>query len=222
MKIRHLIGLALLPSLAALADEAPQPYTCDNGSRIDISFFADISGRPQARLHFADDTVTLPQIPAASGALYRLGDIRLHTRDDEAVLEDGKGNRRHCHRGLSAPLGSQSAPPAAPSSFLDITGSVSYRSRLVLPADAVLHIRIRDRAGRTVVEQRYELDGAQLPIPFKATVDRDLIGKKAHLTVSARLTAGGKLRLISDQPYPALHDGQPVPVDIQLKPAGKR
>ncbi len=221
MKIRHLLGLALLPSLA-LADDVPQPYTCDNGSRIDISFFADNSGRPQARLHFADDTVTLPQIPAASGALYRSGDIRLHTRDDEAVLEDGQGNRRHCSRGLSAPLSSQPAPPAASGSFLDIAGSVSYRRRLALPPDAVLDIRIRDRAGRTLVEQSYQLDGAQVPIPFKATIDRDLIGKQPRLTVTARITAGGKLRFMGSQPYPTMKDGRPVPLAITLKAAGKR
>jgi putative lipoprotein len=72
-----------------------------------------------------------------------------------------------------------------------------------------------------LVEQRYELNGAQVPIPFSATIDRDLIGKKARLSVNARIEQQGKLRFISDRAYPPLKDGQPVPVDIVLKPAGR-
>ena len=72
-----------------------------------------------------------------------------------------------------------------------------------------------------LVEQRYELNGAQVPIPFSATIDRDLIGKKARLSVNARIEQQGKLRFISDKAYPPLKDGQPVQVDIVLKPAGR-
>ena len=53
------------------------------------------------------------------------------------------------------------------------------------------------------------------------TIDRDLIGKKARLSVNARIEQQGKLRFISDKAYPPLKDGQPVPVDIVLKPAGR-
>lgn len=221
MKIRYLIALALLPSLAAQAEEAPLPYSCDNGSRIDISFLADISGRPQARLQLANESITLPQVPAASGALYRNGELRLHTQGDDAVFEDGKGHRLRCSRGLRPPPGSQPVPPAA-SSFLDIGGKVSYRSRIALPPDAVLAIRISDRAGRTLVEQNYPLDGAQVPVPFKATVDRDLIGKKPRLTVTARITAGGRLRFAGRQTYRAMENGQPVPMEIKLNPAAAK
>ena len=83
-------------------------------------------GRPQAILHFADEALTLPQVPAASGTLYRQGEIRLHTKGDEAVFEDGKGNLRRCARGLTPP-----APPpsTAASSFVEIGGSIRYRPR---------------------------------------------------------------------------------------------
>lgn len=225
MKLHYLLPL-LLP-LCAIASEERVPYTCDNGSRLDISFSADTSGRPQASLHFADEAVILPQVPAASGALYRSGDIRLHTKDESAVLEDGKGNLRRCTRGTVAPATPQPAPQPGASSFIDITGSVTYLTRIALPPGAILTVRIQDtsRAGapaRTLVEQRYELNGAQVPIPFSATVDKDLLGKKTRLTVTARIEAGGKLRFISDKAYPALKDGQPVPVEMVLKPVTSR
>jgi putative lipoprotein len=219
MNLRPL--LALFIPLCAFAGDERIVYTCDNDSRIDISFLADISGRPQATLHFADDAVVLPQVPAASGALYRSGDIRLATKGDDAVLEDGKGNLRRCSRGSVAPVMPQAAAqPAATSSFIDIAGSVSYLARIALPANAILKIRIQS-GQRTLADQRYELNGAQVPIPFNATVDRDLVGKKASATVSARIEAGGKLLFASAKPAPATKNGQPIPVDIVLKPVNR-
>lgn len=213
--------LALLVPLCAFASEERIVYTCDSNIRIDISFSADISGRPLATLHFADEAVVLPQVPAASGALYRSGDIRLATQGDEAILEDGKGNLRRCSRGSVAPVMPQAAAqPAATSSFIDIAGSVSTLARIALPANAILKIRIQS-GQRTLADQRYELNGAQVPIPFSATVDRDLMGKKASATVSARIEAGGKLLFASAKPAPAMKNGQSIPVDLVLKPANR-
>ena len=217
MKIRYL--LPVLFALSAHAAEDRQPYRCDNGSRLDISFATDADGRPQATLHFADEAMVLPQVPSTSGTLYRRGDIRLHTKEDEAIFEDGKSNLRRCRRGDTPPAAAQPAPPVTASSFIDITGSVTYPARIALPPDAILTLRVRS-GGRTLAEQRYELNGAQVPIPFSTTLDRDLIGKKANVTVSARIEHRGKPRFITDKAYPALRNGQPVPVNIVLKPAG--
>ncbi len=216
----------LLIAFSAHAADDRLPYACDNGSRLEIGFTADAEGRALATLHFADEAVALPQVPAASGALYRRGEIRLHTKGDDAVLEDGKGNVRRCTRGAVPPPSPASAPagtPAAASSFIEIGGTVSYLARIALPPNAILTIRVQDiaRAGapaRVLVEQRYELNGAQVPIPFSATIDRDLLDNKARLSVSARIEHRGKLRFISDRVYSPLKDGQPVPVDIVLKP----
>lgn len=217
MKIHHLLPLLL--TLSAHATENRLPYACDNGSRLDISFAADADSRPQATLHFADEAMVLPQVPSASGTLYRRGDIRLHTKGDEAIFEDGKSNMRRCRQGDVAPASARPAPPLAASSFVDIAGTVTYRSRIALPADAVLTLHVRS-GSRTLAEQRYELNGTQVPIPFSTTLDRDLLGKKANATVSARIEHHGKLRFVSAKSYPALRDGQPVPVEIVLKPAG--
>jgi len=216
---RTLLPFLLLP-LTALAGER-LPYHCDNGSRIDISFIEAADGRPQATLHFADGDLTLPQVPAASGALYRIDDVRLHTNGDDALFEDGKGNTRRCTQGTAPPPQASTTPPAA-SSFLDVTGSVTYRQRIALPPDAVLIVRVQDvsRAdapARQLAEQRIELGGRQVPIPFSTTIDRDLAGKKARVTVSARIEQRGKLLFISDRSYPALNKGQPQAVDMVLK-----
>jgi hypothetical protein len=73
--------------------------------------------------------------------------------------------------------------PAAPGSFVDIAGSVTWLAAIPLPPDAVLIVRIQDvsRADApalTLAEQRIELAGQPLPIRFKLTIDRDLIAKE--------------------------------------------
>jgi putative lipoprotein len=224
MKLHYL--LPLLFPLCAIADEERIPYACDNGSRLDISYSADADGRAQATLYFADEALTLPQVPAASGTLYRSGNIRLHTKEDNAVIEDGKGNLRRCTRGSVPPAPPQSVPQPGASSFIDITGSVTYLTRIALPPGAILTIRIQDaaRAGapaRTLVEQRYELNGAQVPIPFSATIDKDLLGKKARLAIAARIEHKGRLLFVNSLTYPTLHEGQALPVEIVLKSASR-
>jgi putative lipoprotein len=162
-------------------------YRCDDGSSLDVLFSTAADGRNQAMLTLGETTLTLPQVPAASGALYRANDIRLHTKGDEALFEDAKGKVRHCKQGDTPPA---TATPTKPliSSFIDISGNVSYLQRIALPPDAVLIVRIQDvsRAGapaRILAEQRIELAGRQVPIAFQTTVDRDLIGKLRDLAL---------------------------------------
>ena len=139
MKI-YALPLLLLP-FSALAEGERLPYICDNGSSIDISFSVDLSGRPQAILHFSDAAITLPQVPSASGVLYRAEEIRLHTKADEAIFEDGKGNVRRCKQGSAIPVTEASAPVAA-SSFIDITGRIFYFSRVAQIIPNILRIQI--------------------------------------------------------------------------------
>lgn len=222
MRQRSLLAglIALLPLATTVAAAEPgelparQPYACANGSRIDISFLADISGRPQAVLHFADGDMALPAVPAASGALFRNGDIKLHTQGDDALFEDGKGNVIRCRQGEIAPAAPPAVAQPATGSFIELSGSVGYRAGIALRPDAILTIRIRS-AGRTLVEQRYELNGAQPPIPFAATIDRDLLGKKPRLTVSARIEQRGKLRFSGSKTYSSVN----LPLELELKPA---
>ncbi|PKO88078.1 MAG: hypothetical protein CVU18_08515 [Betaproteobacteria bacterium HGW-Betaproteobacteria-12] len=213
----------LLPLLLCSASghaEERLAYACDNGESLLLSFAESAEGRPQAIVHRPAGDLVLPQVAAASGARYRADPVDLHTRGEEALYDDGQGRQLRCSRGTPAAAVAP-APPAA-SSFITLAGSVGYRSRHALPPDAILTIRVHDVAGagapaRVLAEQRYELNGAQVPIPFTATIDRDLIGKRARLQVAARIEVGGKLRYINDRAYPALKNGQPLPLDIQLK-----
>ncbi|RIX43528.1 MAG: hypothetical protein D3M94_16395 [Rhodocyclales bacterium GT-UBC] len=228
MKIHPIAALllAILPLSSHAAEIERIPYTCDNGSRIEISFASGSDEQPQATLHFADEAINLRQVPVTTGALYRNETIRLHTQDEKAVFEDGKGNVRRCQRGTVAEQSSAVAHAPASSSFIDLSGQASYRSRQALPPDSQLVIRIQDtgRAGApalTLAEQRIALSGQSVPIAFQTTIDRDLVGKKARITVIAHIERRGKLLFISDRGAPKLENGQASPLDLKLKAVGR-
>jgi len=227
--IRHLLLLlSLFFCAVAHAQVERIPYACDDGSRLAAVFSTDSAGRPQATLFMGGQEFTLPLVPAGSGALYRDGDLRFHTKGDDALFEDGRNPMRRCTRGEAAPPPAASKQPSAPSSFVEITGSVTFPARGALPAGAVLVIRVQDTSRAdapafTLAEQRIELAGLQVPIPFKMTVDRDLLRKNARITVAARIQRGSTLLFINDTGYPALIDGQPRHVEMVLKQVtGKR
>jgi putative lipoprotein len=216
--IATLLPLVLAGSLHA-ADAIT--YTCDNGQTLAIAYGIAADGRPQATLHRPGGELVLPQVAAASGARYRADPVDLHTQGDDAFLEDEQGRQLRCSRG--APAAATTPSPPAASSFITLNGGVAYRARNALPPDAILVILVHDvsRAGapaRVLAEQRYELNGAQVPIFFTTTIDRDLIGKRARIQVAARIEIDGQLHYINDRAYPALANGQPLPLAIMLKP----
>ena len=207
--IKILCLLALVPTLL-FANEAVT-YSCDDGSKILATFSNNAEGRPLVTLGIAGKTHELALIPAASGAHYRGDGLNFYSKGPDAIFEDAKGLMRRCTVGDTPP---PAPPPAAVSSFIDITGSVAYRQRIALPPDAILTIRVQD-TGRadakalTLAEQTIELAGQQAPIAFNLLVDRDLVGKRARLTLAARIESRGKLIFISDKVYPVkLVDGK--------------
>lgn len=211
MKYLPLLTALLLP-LASHAEETRYTYRCDNGSQLDIAFLDDANGAALAQLHFADGELTLPQVPTVSGTRYRRDPVDLLIENEEALFSDAQGNRRQCSR----------APLSAPSSFLDVSGAVSYFSRTPLPqrSELVVLIQAHGKAGSkplTLSEQRYRLAGEMGPIPFAATVDRDLLGKNRRLGVSARIEVAGKLRYRGGPSFPEMQQGQPAPIQLELK-----
>lgn len=201
-------------------------YKCDDGSAFQAEFTVGGDGRPQATVVTGIMKIVLPQVPAASGALYRADGISLHTKGEDALFDDGKAPLRRCTSGEPPTSASVAQPPAATANFAEFTGTIAYTARSALPPDAVLVIRIQDTAradakALTLAEQRIELAGLQVPIPFKMLVDRDLLPSQARITIAARIQRGSKLLFINDSAYPALKDGQPQHVDMTLKPVAQ-
>lgn len=205
--------------MLAHAEADRLPYTCDNGSHIEISFSASSEGRQQATLHFSDSELTLPQVAAVSGVSYKQDGIGLHTMDQQAIFEDGKGNMRRCQLGKEPPAGSENS--VTTSSFIDLHGTISFPSNMTLPAEAKLILRVQDRRRRgstwlTLAEQTIALNQQPVPIPFLISIDRDLLGKKSQPIITASIEHKGKRILKEDKVYPALSHDQPDELNISL------
>ena len=62
-----------------------------------------------------------------------------------------------------------------------------------------------------------------MPIPFSATIDKDLLGKKARLAIAARIEHQGRPLFVGNPTYPTLHEGQALPSrSFSNPPAGPR
>lgn len=100
---------------------------------------------------------------------------------------------------IAASLLVLSALPAAAVTAETLTfgGALSYRARIALPPGAVAVVELRegtDAWGTLVTEQRTELKGRQVPIPFTLEVDRArLQAGKAYL-LRGYVMAGGRTR----------------------------
>ncbi len=104
-----------------------------------------------------------------------------------------------------------------------IAGTVTYRQRSALPATAVLTVRMvdvsrADAPSTTIVEQRIETGGKQVPFSFAMAYDRSKIVERNRYAVQAEIRDGGRLLFISDTNYPVLTQGNPRNVEIVVVP----
>jgi uncharacterized lipoprotein YbaY/heat shock protein HslJ len=82
--------------------------------------------------------------------------------------------------------------PPAQTSMLEITGELTYRERIALPPQSVAVVQLRDVSladapSAIIAEQRIDLAGRQVPVPFTLTVDR------AKLTTGRRYSVRGSI-----------------------------
>jgi putative lipoprotein len=97
-----------------------------------------------------------------------------------------------------------------------VTGTVTYRERVMLPPDSVLIVRLQDISrqdvpARILGEQIYKTQGKQAPLPFEVSYNPDNIDERFTYSISARLEDGnGILRFISDTTNPVITRGNPT------------
>jgi uncharacterized lipoprotein YbaY len=106
-----------------------------------------------------------------------------------------------------------------------VSGTVAYRSRMALPPNAVLTVRLvdvsrADAPSVTIAEQRIETAGKQVPFSFDMAYDRSKIVERNRYSIQAEIRDGGRLLFITDTNYPVITMGNPRVVDIEVVPVG--
>jgi len=107
-----------------------------------------------------------------------------------------------------------------------LTGSVAYRERITLPADAVIDVQlidasVADIAAQTVAEGLINAEGRQVPVPFTLTYDPAKIVPGNRYSVRATIRSGdGMLMFSTTQTYPVLTHGASSKVNLLLHTVG--
>ncbi|MBN3573260.1 YbaY family lipoprotein [Vibrio neptunius] len=111
-------------------------------------------------------------------------------------------------------LGCQSAAKPTKDAKIDsITGTITYRERIALPANALVivtlqDISLADAPATVIAKHRFETGGTQVPFKFDLAFDPRKIKPHHTYSVSARIEVEGQLRFISDTVYPVITDRQ--------------
>jgi putative lipoprotein len=101
-----------------------------------------------------------------------------------------------------------------------VTGSVSYRERIALPADALVVVQLRDVsrmdvAAKIISEQTIKPQHS-VPIPFSLAYDPDEIDERMTYALFATIRSEGRLLFVTDRSYQVLTRGHPHHLDLML------
>lgn len=104
-----------------------------------------------------------------------------------------------------------------------VTGSVTYRQRSALPANAIISVSLldvsrQDVAAEVLASETIKTDGRQVPIPFTLTYDPDRIQPTNTYSVRARILVGEQLLFTSTSAYQVITQGRPSNIEVWVEP----
>lgn len=107
-----------------------------------------------------------------------------------------------------------------------VSGTLSYRERVTLPANAVVTVQIArvfaDRGPEVVAEQRFTTNGAQPPFRYSIPYDPARIDPNSSYTVQSNISVDGQRRFSTNTLYPVITRGNPTQnVNMTLVSTGR-
>lgn len=106
-----------------------------------------------------------------------------------------------------------------------VSGTVTYRQRSALPANAVILVRLvdvsrADASGTVIAEERIDAGGKQVPISFDLAYERNRIQERNRYVIRAEIRDGERLLFTTDTSYPVITQGNPRSVEVTVVPVG--
>ncbi|MCL4863646.1 MAG: YbaY family lipoprotein [Caldilineaceae bacterium] len=105
-----------------------------------------------------------------------------------------------------------------------LTGAVTYRQRMALPAGAVIDVQLQDvsradAAATIIAEQRIITSGEQAPFPFELSYDPAQIDERMTYALAARIMIDDQLAWINTSHHAVLTRGAPATdVVVEVEP----
>ena len=121
------------------------------------------------------------------------------------------------------PMISIAQAPSPEQSSPMITGTVTYRVRMALPANATIDVRLEevsraDAPAAIIAENIFAAGGKQVPIPFQLTYSPGDIQAGHRYQVRAQIMVEDELLFVTTRAYPVLTNGAPSMVNMVLQP----
>jgi putative lipoprotein len=103
-----------------------------------------------------------------------------------------------------------------------VTGSIAYRERMALPADAVVEVRLsdvsrQDVAAPVIAETTVMPAGRRIPIPFELRYDPGKIEPKRTYALRATISSARRMMFTTTNSYPVITRGNPTKVNLMLE-----
>jgi uncharacterized lipoprotein YbaY len=189
-------------------------YVCAEGAPMMVIF-----GDKTANVTYgANIIVDLPQQESGSGFRYANDAVELIGKGEDATLNDvktGGAIYKDCKAQPAAAPTTTDPQPVPVELSGTLTGTVSYRQRIALLADALVVVQLQDvskaDAPAVIVSQQdIQTEGKQVPISFELSYDPSTIDPDATYIVVARIFEAGKLSWLNAETYFVLTNAHPT------------
>jgi putative lipoprotein len=102
-----------------------------------------------------------------------------------------------------------------------VSGTVAYRERMALPADAVVQVQLsdvsrQDAPAPVIAETTFTAGGRQVPLPFELRYAAEQIESSHSYAVRATIRQEGMLLFTTDAVHSVITRGNPEKVDLML------
>ncbi len=120
---------------------------------------------------------------------------------------------------LALGLGAAALPAAA--EIQDLEGSVAYRERMALPANALVEVQLldvslADAAAQTLGAVTVKAE-TQVPISYRLTYDDAMVVESGRYAVAAKIVVDGKVLFRTTQHFSALTQDAPEAVNVMVE-----
>src|SRR5208283_318443 len=190
-------------------------YTCEGGAKLRV-----YQHNETAKVMYKDKVYLMKQTRSADGGRYSDGKVVWWSKGNGGFLQQDApdGNGEMIVKGCEL-----DQPRSAEAAAGTVSGTVSYLSRVALPASAIIEVKLRDVSladapAKVIAKEEIAMGERQVPVPFELQFDPAKIDPKHTNTVSASILVDGELRFMSDKAYPVRTRGNPGLVEVIVRP----
>jgi uncharacterized lipoprotein YbaY/membrane-bound inhibitor of C-type lysozyme len=187
----------------------PRRFVCADALSVAMS-----ASLEAAVLTFRGDTFQMREVPLPSGSLYTDGQRAWRGPVTARMFAESDGDA----------VFARGCQPGMVDETRTITGTIAYRTRQALPANAVVELRLLDTSRADapaipVARRVLVTKGEQVPLSWSLTYAPAALETGHRYQIQATIALDGRVRFRSTTAYPVLADGvQETPVTVMVEP----